>query len=519
MRRRNFIRTVIVGGAGMATMGLPIKRVFSDAPAASSAIRTNRRHIVRQPAHMIRDGHQFPLPPASEYRDVVIVGAGANALVAAYHLPDIELVCLEKEPRCGGNAQRSKWRGIHFTEGAAYTGVKSKLVDFMQSEFAIAPTPIQSNIGYIVGNKLIPDFYQTGFDKLPYDESTRAEFFRFRDACDDAARRLRSAADSFYSGEPISDPSQREELLKLEKMNFEQWLNDNNYPSEVAEWCDAYCPTDASSYPRNMSAMAGLFSMSDLGDYDGSATWPGGLAPMAEALAAGVRGRGANRIRTGTFVVSVANTVDGKHVDVTYLLAGKLYTIRCKTCIWGGQKHIAAYVVKDMPEEQKAAIGKMVYNDISVMNMCFDRRIYDGALITWMNDAPINNILSADWVINAGNADPDSPQVLTCDWTNRPEQRAMLLDDNWVVEQCQRSARRLEEIFPGSIDHLVEIRLPLRAHSWVSNSPGYVSELLPIISNDVGRVVITRSDHGSFNAAYSAGLENAARVRDWLTQG
>ena len=39
----------------------------------------------------------------------------------------------------------------------------------------------QSNIGYIVGNKLIPDFYQTGFDKLPYDESTRAEFFRFRD--------------------------------------------------------------------------------------------------------------------------------------------------------------------------------------------------------------------------------------------------------------------------------------------------------------------------------------------------
>ena len=77
------------------------------------------------------------------------------------------------------------------------------------------------NIGNIVGNKLIPDFYQTGFDKLPYDESTRAEFFRFRDACDDAVRRLRPAMGSLYSGEPISDPSQREEVLKLEKMNFE----------------------------------------------------------------------------------------------------------------------------------------------------------------------------------------------------------------------------------------------------------------------------------------------------------
>jgi hypothetical protein len=169
-----------------------------------------------------------------------------------------------------------------------------------------------------------------------------------------------------------------------------------------------------------------------------------------------------------------------------------------------------------MSKEQKAAIGNMSYNDISVMNLCYDCRIYDGALITWMNDAPINNILSADWVINAGNTDPDSPQVLTCDWTNRPEHRALLLDDDWIVEQCQESARRLEEIFPGSIDHLVEIRLPLRAHSWVSRSPGFLTDLLPVISNDVGRVVITRSDHESFRRAYSAGLENAATVRDWL---
>jgi len=465
---------------------------------------------------MLRDGHRFPLPPPSEFRDIVIVGAGPNALVAAYHLPDIELVCLEKEPRCGGNAQRSEWRGIAFTEGTAYTRVKSELVDFEQSEFGIAPTPIQSNIGYVAGNKVIANFYQGGFDQLPYDEATRAEFYRFRNACDDAGKRLGPALGALYDGETISDQSLRDEILKLEKMSFEKWLKDNDYPREVVDWCDVYCPTDLSGYPRNTSAAVGLAYMAERGDYDGSATFPGGLAPMAEALAAGVRAQGANRIRTGTFVVSVANTPDGRNVDVSYLQTGKLHTIRCKTCIWGGQKHIARYVVKDIPEEQKAAIGRMSYNDISVMNLCYDRRIYDGALITWMNKAPINNILSADWVLNAGNADPDSPQVLTCDWTNRPEQRALLLDDEWVVEQCQQTARRMEEIFPGSIDHLVEIRLPLRAHSWVSSSPGYISELLPVISNDVGKVIITRSDHMSFDAAYSAGLENAAKAREWL---
>lgn len=516
MKRRNFIRTVIIGSAGVAAGGLPLERVFSKPPATSSPVLTNRRHIVRTPAHMLRDGHQFPLPPPSEYKDVVVVGAGPNSLVAAYHLADIEVVCLEKEPRCGGNAQRSSWRGIQFTEGTAYTRTKSVLADFMLQEFDIAPIPIQSNVGYIVDNTIIPDFYQGGFDKLPFDEEVRAEFYRFRDSCNDAEHTLGSAARAVYDDEPVSDPLLRDEVLRLEKMHFEQWLNENSFPREVVEWCDVYCPTDGSSYPAQMSALSGLFSMSNLGDYDGSATFPGGLAAMAEALETGVRAQGANRIRTGSFVVSVANTSDGKHVDVTYLSAGKLHTIRCKTCIWGGQKHIARYVVQGMPDEQKSAIGKMIYNDISVMNLCYDRRIYDGALITWMNNAPINNILSADWVLNKGNADPDAPQVLTCDWTNRVEHRAMLMDDDWVVEQCQATARRMEEIFPGSMEHLVEIRLPLRAHSWVSTSPGYVTELLPVISNDVGRVIMTRSDHGSFISAYRAGLENASKARNWV---
>ena len=512
MSRRKFVRTIV---AGATAAGVPFSKVYSQAPD-DRAVRTNRRHIVREPAHQLRDGHQFPLPPPSEFKDVVIVGAGPNSLVAAYYLPDLEVVCLEKEARCGGNAQRSKWRGIYFTEGAAYTRVRGDLQDFMKSEFGIAPTPLQSNIGYIADTTVIPDFYKTGFDKLPFDQATRQAFHRFRNTCKDMTSRLGPELRSLSNGEPAKDQALRSEISALELMNFEQWLTDNDFPQEVMDWCNSYCPTDASAYPRDMSALSGVTGMSDIGDFDNSATFPGGLAAMAEALETGVRSQGANRIRTGTFVVSVANTADGRHVDVTYMQAGVMHTIRCKACIWGGQKHIARYVIQDMPPEQKEAIGKMRYNDISVMNLCFDRRIYDGALMTWMNKAPINNILSADWVLNAGDADPDSPQVLTCDWTNRPEHRALLLDDAWVVEQCQASARRMEEIFPGSLDHLVEIRLPLRAHSWVSDSPGYRSEIEPVISSDVGRVVMTESSHNSFMQAYRFGVDNAETAREWM---
>jgi hypothetical protein len=201
MSRRSFVRTIV---AGVTAAGVPFERIYSQAPDGNSAVRTNRRHIVREPAHQLRDGHRFVSPPPSEFKDVVIVGAGANSLVAAYFLPDLEVVCLEKEPRCGGNAQRSKWNGIWFTEGAAYTRVRSELVDFMQSEFGITPTPVQSNIGYIANRTLIPNFYQTGFDKLPFDEATRQAFYRFRETCKDTDSRLRPGMQSLFNGEPVA---------------------------------------------------------------------------------------------------------------------------------------------------------------------------------------------------------------------------------------------------------------------------------------------------------------------------
>ena len=99
MKRRDFIRTVI---AGSAALGWPVQRTYSEEP---EPIQTNRQHVVREPLHMLRDGYQFSIPEPTEFREVVIVGAGATSLFAAYHLPGVDLVCLEKELRTGGNAQ------------------------------------------------------------------------------------------------------------------------------------------------------------------------------------------------------------------------------------------------------------------------------------------------------------------------------------------------------------------------------------------------------------------------------
>ena len=512
MNRRDFIRTVLVGSAAL---GWSAERVYAE---RQPGFNTSRRHVVREPAHMLRDGYLFDVPAPTEFKDLVIVGAGANSLFSAYHLPNVDLVCLEKESRAGGNAQRGMRNGIYMNEGAAYTDMNSELVEFMKKEFGITPMRIGGYDALVVGNAIVRNLYRDDFEGLPYSEDIRSQFRRFRDLVSSISKRLEDGASALFEEREVLDSAVREELLRLDSMDFDSWLKENQFPKEVVGWCEIYCPPQISSFPRNSSALVSILGMAGVSSYDEIGSWPGGLATMAEALAEGVRKQGHDRIRTGTFVVRVVNTSDEKAVDVTYLRYNKLFTIRCKTCIWGGHKNVARYAIPQMPERQKDAIGETEYLDISMINLCYDRTIYNGDFITWLDDAPIQNFGPADWVLSRGKASKTAPQILGCDWANRPEQRALLLDDEWIVEQCQRTARRLDEIFPGSIDHLEEIRVLLRAHSWVNYSPGYLSKVMPHVSQDIGRIVMTYSDHGSFREAMAAGIDNAKTAVGWLNK-
>ena len=510
MKRRDFIRTVI---AGSAALGWPVQRTYSEEP---EPIQTNRQHVVREPLHMLRDGYQFSIPEPTEFREVVIVGAGATSLFAAYHLPGVDLVCLEKELRTGGNAQRDLRDGTYMNLGAAYTDMESELIDFMEREFNLSPLLIGGYDAYVLDKTIVRNLYRDDFKGLPYSERIKEEFRRFVALITEISARLRDEADILFAGKATVDPLVRREILDLDSISFEHWLRVNNFPKEVVKWCEIYCPPQVSSFPKNSSAFICVLIMGGMQNYDSIGSWPGGLAAMAEALAEGVTKQGQGRIRTGSCVIRVKNTIDGKFVDVTYLQDNKLQTIRCRACIWGAHNHVARYVIPDMPAEQNDAFSKIEYLDISMINLCFNRTIYNKDYITWLDNAPIQNFMPADWVLNRGKTREDTPQILSCDWANPPEKRSMLLSDSWIVEQCQLTASRINEIFPGSIDYLEEIRVFLRAHSWVNYSPGYVSDVMPYVSKDIGRIVMSGTDHGSFSDSMYAGIESAAAASDRL---
>lgn len=81
------------------------------------------------------------------------------------------------------------------------------------------------------------------------------------------------------------------------------------------------------------------------------------------------------RIRLNSTAVSVANTPDGKHVDVTYVRDGDLYRGRARHVVLACYNNIIPYICAEVPEKQADAIRyatkiPFVIGNIAIRNWC-----------------------------------------------------------------------------------------------------------------------------------------------------
>jgi monoamine oxidase len=514
VKRRRFVRTIVIGGAGALLPG-PIRgRVYNEPPEPGATglaplPAPKWRRVVFEPAHALRDGHRFATPPPDERRDIVIVGGGAASLTAAYHLRDADFLVLEKEPHTGGNGHREEWNGIQYTTGTAYTGLPTTpLGRFFENDLGLKLLPIRSHDAYVIGERVVERLFPDGVDRLPFDESVRRDFRRLYDT-------VRSLAPALT---PQVERGEGTLIEELDRMTLAAWLERERFTPEVRQFLALYCTPQVGGYPEDLSAGYACSVLGTyMGTYEENYTFPGGLGAANEVMRDRIERAGSGRIRTGAFVVRVAPAEEGRAVDVTWVgAAGEPRTVRCRVCIWGAPKYVARHVIEGMPEEQRQAVASLKYHNISVMNLCYRRSVFDRAYQAWIGGLPIVDLLPADWVLRHGKGDAARAQVLSCDWPVPIADRALLLDDAWVVARCQESARGLERPFPGSLDRLEEIRVYVRAHSWCVPSPGYITRLRSLVARPIGRVLMSRSDQIYFDTAYESGVEMAARAREIL---
>jgi hypothetical protein len=534
MDRRSFIASTgaaslaaLAGGAGYALW---------------QEITPEIRAPGRDEGHWLRDRHALPPPDAVVDTGVVILGSGIAGLAAAWQLDRAgrrDFLVIDG-PQPLGNAAGGMFGDLAYPTGAHYlplpgteaTHVRDILHDLgiiqrdpdgetpTYDERVIVHAPEERILFQGVWREgLLPT---EGIPAWELAEQRRfiAEVERLRTARGRDGRRPFVFPTVLSSTDP--------QWAALDRITLRDWLDRQGYRSPTLHWYLNYCCRDdyGTRYDR-VSAWAGLhYFCSRWGKAANAAngamlTWPGGLAPLAEAMATKAR---APR-RSGT-AVSVRQTGDGIEA-LCFTLENdrpRSFLVRARKAIVAMPVMVAARVVEDF-----ARYGFDTQRDMPpyapwlVANFLMKRppRELPGEGLCWDNvvvDEPgLGYVVSTHQDIRVAPPDKTVYSAYVALSHRTPAEARRWMQGASAAELLELASRDLKRAYDWALALCVEkVEITLRGHAMASPAPGFRSNAgLQALRDASGPILFAHSDLSGFSVFEEAawwGIEAARKA-------
>ncbi|OON63949.1 amine oxidase [Massilia sp. KIM] len=356
MDRRSFL----IGAGGAAVAGLGGAAGFLGWQEITPTVRTPGR----LEGHLLRDRAQLPPPSSVIETEVAILGSGIAGLSAAWQLNRMgrQDFLLFDGPEAFGNAAGSRYGDYACPTGAHYLplpGREARQVREMLADLgvirqdALGERPLYDERFVLHGPQerlLYQGRWHEGL--LPQEGLAAGELAQERQffAHMERLRHHRGADGRRSFVFPAALSSQDPEFDGLDAISFAAWLDREGYTAPALRWyLDYCCRDDYGAGLAQVSAWAGVhyfagrLGLAANAEENGLLTWPGGLAPVAEALAARVAGRR----RPGT-AVSVRSLGDRAEALCFTLESGKprSFLVRARRIVCAMPLFVAARIVE-----------------------------------------------------------------------------------------------------------------------------------------------------------------------------
>jgi protoporphyrinogen oxidase len=439
------------------------------APAVTPSVDGETNKV----CHELRDGKTFPRLAASAKHDIVIVGGGNSGLTAAYLLRDKDFLLLEKETHWGGNATLAEYQGAVYGTGAAFLEGPEDAGYVLAKELGLEPLPIDNWDGTIVNGEFVPDTWGDGLDKLPYSKELKVFFERYRTNMLNIDAQKRAA--------------------ELESTPWLSYMR--GYPQEIRQWWDNYGPSNWGGASEHTAASIGLGTLREIAGpdrHDLRATFPGGLGAISKRLAEKLEAEHKDRMRNGVTIVSVQETKS--EALVTYVEGSEVKTVSAKAVIMATPKQITRRLVEGLPDKQDDAMRQLHYIPYAVVNLIYDKPVFNKGYDTWCPGNRFTDVIVADWVIRNQPGYQQKYNILTCYTPLKEGERSLLLTEDSARKVAGEVLRDFQKLLPTTNVDPLEVHIYRRGHPLYQSRAAVYTDLQPLTRQPMDRIFFANTD-------------------------
>jgi len=486
--RREFIKYVV---AGSVTAGCPIHSTLFAAPdAGARPPRMDGEHF--EVCHQIRDGHPFERPAPTKQVGVVIIGGGVGGLSAGYFLGGKDWLLLEKEDHFGGNAYQEEYAGQPFATGSAYA-YKDDDGDHLAAALGLKLLPVNNPDPTIVNKTFVPDTWKAGLDHLPYPKEVVASFKRFRDEMMKVDLRTRAME---MDAQPLANLT-------------------TGYAAEVTQWWDGYGLSNWGAATADSSALVGIGALQGLiqGDDDLRVILPGGLGCITHRLVDVMLPKYKERMQGAATVIAIVPGADS--VNVTYLQQGQATTVSAKAVIVCVPKYIASRLIQPLPSAQRTAMRHTRYAPYPVVNVIFDKPVYNRGYDNWCPGNSFTDFIVADWTVRNNPGYQQKNNILSFYTPLREDQRSTLLQEDECKSLAANVLADFQRLMPQFNVNPVEVRIYRRGHPMFMATPGQFTKNRLEAAQPLDRVYFGNADSSGPESLTSESVRLSKVAAEW----